>query len=248
MKKNHLIISVFSILALLACAKETDADKIADAQSCLDAATVSDVDGCLEKVTGLESEGSYLIRCAGAFIKEGFSTPSKLSTALSNLSSSGGSGGAASTSVISAVAFTSKSTSSLNSTYAQETYDNCAKSKSNGLILLSGLSLTATVLWDLAVTVGGLGITSGTPPTAAELQTLMASLSSNSSAKSVVGAAAVSMYETNCQSSNSAPGSFCAQFQSSVTAVPGGTSNPSGVGQQLMTCYGNPNAAGCSSF
>lgn len=239
--KNHLFLFLpILFLGLTSCVKETDADKIADAQSCLDVASTADVDGCLQKVEGIESEGAYLIKCAGAFIKEGFSTPTKLSNALSNLSSTGGSGAGASVAVISALAFSSKSTAALNATWAQETYTNCEKSKSNGLILLSGLSLTATTLWNLS------GLLS--QPNASTLQSLMSSLSGNSNAQSTIGSAAVTMYQSNCQASNSAPGSFCAQFQSAVNTVPGGTSNPTGVGQQLMTCYGNPNASGCSSF
>jgi hypothetical protein len=230
-------------LALVGCGKETDADKIADAQYCLDYSDSTNVDQCLTKIEGLQSEGANLIRCGAAFIKEGYSSPTKLSTALTNISSgSGGSSGAATTAVIAALAFTTKSNATDNATFALDTYNTCVKSKSNGLILLAGLSLTSTTLWSLGLS------GSSTPPTAAQLQTLMGTLASNPSAAATVGDAAVTMYQTNCATSNSAPGSMCAQFQSAVNTVPGGTSNPSGVGTQLLTCYSNPNASGCSSF
>lgn len=234
---------LFLALSLVACGKETDADKIADAQSCLDTATTSTVDECLSKVEGLESEAANLIRCAGSFIKEGYSTPSKLSTALSNFTSgSGDNSGTDTMAVISALAFSTKSTPALNASFAQETYDTCVKSKSNGLILLSGLSLTSTTLWSLGLS------GSTTPPTAAQIETLMGSLANNAQAAETVGEAVVSMYQANCQSSNSAPGSMCAQFQSAVSTVTGGVTNPSAIGTQIMTCFANPSATGCSSF
>ncbi len=242
MKSLTLILMFALTINLIGCGKETEADKIADAQSCLDVATTATVDECLTKIEGLQSEGAYLIRCAAAFIKEGYSSPTKLSTALSNLSSgSGSNSGAATTAVIAALAFTSKSTPTDNATYALDTYNTCVKSNSNGLVLLSGLSVTSTTLWALGLS------GSSTPPTAAQLQTLMGTLANNSQAAETVGNAAVSMYESNCASSNSAPGSMCAQFQTAISSA-GGSSNPTAVGTQLMTCYSDPNATGCSNF
>jgi hypothetical protein len=81
------------------------------------------------------------------------------------------------------------------------------------------------------------------------LQTLMSSLSSNADAQAAVGSVVVSMYTSNCSSTtSSAPGNYCQQFASAVASVSGGTTNTAGIGQQIMTCYSNPSAAGCSGF
>lgn len=238
-----IIVLSFSVTFLASCAKQTEADIIADAQSCLDASTSSTVDACLSKVENLTSEGAYLIKCAGSFIKEGFNSSSKLSSALSGISSgSGSNSGSSSTSLIAGLAFTSKSSPSENASFANTTYDSCVKSKSSGLILLSGLSLTSTSLWSLGLS------GSSTPPTQAQLESLMGTLANDATASATVGTAVVAMYESNCQSSNSAPGSICSQFNSAVSAVPGGISNPSAIGTQIMTCFSNNNAPGCTGF
>jgi hypothetical protein len=244
-------ISYFSILAALlifnsGCNKETDADKIADAQSCLDTATTSDVDMCVAKVDGLESEGAYLIRCSGKFVKEGFNNATKLSGALANISGSNTGNATNSLSMMSALSFTTESTPALNAASASDAVTYCNKAKSSGLILLSGLTYTATSLWSIGQSLSLIGTT---PPTGAQLQSLMTSLTSNAQAQAAVGSVVVSMYTANCSSTtSSAPGNYCQQFQSAVSTVSGGTSNPAGIGQQIMTCYSNPSAAGCSGF
>src|SRR5262245_51594471 len=75
-----------SLLLFTGCSKETDADKIADAQACLDTATAAEAATCVAKVDGLESPAAYLIRCAGKFVKEGYNDSTKLAAAMSNTS------------------------------------------------------------------------------------------------------------------------------------------------------------------
>lgn len=223
---------------LVSCSKEKDIDKIADAQSCLDSASTSDVDTCVSKVDGLSSQGAFLIRCVGKFMKEGFNNPSKIAGAVSNLN--GGQGSSQSTAVMAALAFKAESTSALNSTSAQQAFTYCTEANSKGLILLSGLAQTATVLADL-----GLGSTSNLSGT--DLKNLMGTLQGNTTATTAVGSAVVSIYQSNCTSGNTTTGNFCQQFSSAIDSV-GGTSNPASLGAKIMECYNNPAASGCTGF
>ncbi len=240
--RQFLLFAISSValsFVLVSCSKEKDIDKISDAQSCLDKASSSDVDTCVAKVDGLSSQGAFLIRCVGKFMKEGFTSPSKIAGAISNLN--GGSGSTQSTAVMAALAFKAESTSALNSASAQQALNYCNIANSKGLILLAGLSQTATVLADL-----GLGSTTNLSGT--DLKNLMGTLQGNTTATTAVGSAVVSIYETNCTSGNSTTGNFCQQFSSAVTAVSGGTSNPAGIGAKIMECYNNPAASGCTGF
>ncbi len=240
--KQFLLFAVSSValsFVLVSCSKEKDIDKISDAQTCLDTATASEVDTCVAKVDGLSSQGASLIRCVGKFMKEGFTSPSKIAGAISNLN--GGSGSNQSTAVMAALAFKAESTSALNSASAQQALTYCNEASSKGLILLAGLSQTATVLADL-----GLGSTTNLSGDA--LKTLMGTLQGNTVATTAVGTAVVSIYQTNCTSGNTTTGNFCQQFSSAVTSVSGGTSNPAAVGAKIMECYNTPTAEGCTGF
>jgi hypothetical protein len=223
------------------CGKETDADKIADAQSCLDTATASEAAACVEKVDGIESEAAYLIRCAGKFVKEGYSSPTKLANAMSNIAGSDNSGATGSLSVMAALAFSAETTSALNSASAQEAFTYCEKSNSKGMILLAGFVQTATVLANIGLNT--------TTLTGADLQALMGTLQTDPVAQAAVGSAVVGIYESNCvNGDDSAPGSYCQQFASAVSTVSGGTSNPTGIGQAIMICYNAPTTPGCSGY
>ena len=237
---NFLLVCLTSSsLILAACGGAKDIDKVAEAQNCLDTATSDQVAACVAKVDGLVTPAAYLIRCVGKFTKEGFNNPSKIANALSGISGGGSTSG--SMTMRAALAFSSESTPALNAASAQEAMSLCSLSNSKGLILLSGLSSTSTTLSSL---VGQDPSTlSGT-----DLQALMGTLSGNPQAESAVGSAAATIYETNCTGSQSNSSGICQQFDSAVSTVPGGTSNTSALGAQIMACYNNPATPGCSGF
>lgn len=78
MKKYAVLtlIALFSTLNLSCSGKETEIDKIGDAQHCLDkyAQEGGDLDTCVAKIEGVETPGAYGIRCAAGYIEEGFTT------------------------------------------------------------------------------------------------------------------------------------------------------------------------------
>lgn len=241
MKHNFIFTAALlsSFLLLSACGAPTEADKIADAQNCLDRATPSTVDQCVEKVSGMETPNAYLIRCVGKFVKEGFNEPAKLAAALDN--TSGNSGASGSTAMMAALAFKAESTPELNATSALEAQTYCTKANSKGLILLSGLPVIANTL-------ASLGHIDPANISGTDVQNLMGTLQNNQDAQAAVGTVVSTIYQTSCSNNSSSAGNYCQQFESALTSVPGGLSNPGGIGQQIMICYNNPSAAGCTGF
>lgn len=228
---------IFFFLLATACGGPKDVDKIAEAQNCLDTAAAADADACVAKVDGIESSGAYLIRCAGKFVKEGFNDPSKLSGVMDSISGDTGADG--STAMMAALAFKAEATTALNSISAQQAFDYCTAANSKGLILLAGLSQTASVLGDL----GG-----DADLTGPELKTLMGTKQNDPVAQEAVGTAVTSIYTTNCLNNNTTSGAFCEQFASAVATVPGGITNTTELGKQIMICYNDPTATGCTGF
>lgn len=235
-----LVLRIVCFLFLAGCGGAKDADKIADAQTCLDYATPAQASECVSKVDGINTEGANLIRCAGKFVKEGYNQSDKIATAVAQLSSSG-SGSNGSTAMMAALAFKAESTTALNATSAQEAFQYCSLAKAKGLILLSGLVQTSTTLTNIAG--GNLSTLSGS-----DLQTYMNTYKNDPTAQAAVGSAVVGIYTSSCSSNQTTTGNFCTQFASAVSSVSGGISNVNGIGQQIMTCYANPAAAGCSGF
>lgn len=239
MNKHITATLALSALLLTSCGGKTDIDKIADAQSCLDTAKSYEADACVSKVDGVDTEGAYLIRCIGKFIKEGFNESSKLANAVAQLSS-GGNGSNGSTGMMAALAFKGEATTALNSANAQVTFGYCKSAKAKGLILLSGLVQTSTTLTDIAG--GNLATLDGTA-----LRTIMASEINNPVAQAAVGSAVVGIYSSNCENGQTTNGNFCAQFETAINSV-GGIANTNAIGQKIMFCYTNPSDPSCAGF
>lgn len=225
-----------SFLFLAACSGPKDSDKIADAQSCLDTAKPAEAPACVSKVDGIDSEGANLIRCAGKFVKEGFSDPAKLAATLN--STTGGSGGG--TAMMAALAFTTEATVDLNATSAQSAFDYCTKAKSKGMIFLSGLTNTSTSLAKLAGSIT-------TNMTGDDLKNMMGNLQNDPNAQAVVGTAIATIYTTSCTNNGQTAGDYCDQFQAAIDSV-GGAQNTNQLGAQVMKCYNNPALPECAAF
>ncbi len=223
----------FLSFVLVSCNKNSEADKLSQAQDCLDTATASTVSQCMEKVTGLESSGAYLIRCAAMFIADGFDDTTRLTAAFSNMTNTGtgSSGTDASLSVMSALSFKNGGSASANQTNASLALSYCEKSGSKGLILLSGIASMGTSMISLA--------SCGT-----DISCAIADAKTNTATQAAVGTAAVAAYEANCGAGQTSNQQFCNQFSEAVTAA-GGTSNSTEVGKKLIEQYCATKTGGC---
>jgi hypothetical protein len=227
------------ICGLMSGCGPTDADKISDAQTCLNTATADMADLCVAMVDGIYSQSASLIRCSGAFIKEGFGDSTKVKQALSQLDNNGN-GASGSMAMMSVLAFQSDADKAVNLASAQAAQTECIKSGSPGLIFLSGVSLTASQAVALINPADPTNIT----PT--DISNGLASLASGSAQdQATVGSAILSIYDVSCQNGSSTAGNYCQQFQSVIDQV---GSDPASVGQFLATCYTTPATPGCSGF
>lgn len=89
--KMRSLTLIFAVTLLGACTMENEEDrKIASAMACIDEAKNEfDADVCLQKVDGLTSKQSYLIRCSANMIAQGF-TGNRLATAFQELKDNNG--------------------------------------------------------------------------------------------------------------------------------------------------------------
>jgi hypothetical protein len=215
---------IFSALFLAACGRK-DIDKVGDAQNCLDTSSRSNVSTCVEKVAGLETPGSYVIRCAASFISEGFDDVTRLTTALSNMTNSGtgASGVSASVAVMGVLAFKNGGSTAQNLANATLAQTYCAKSGSKGLILLASIASFATTVLGYAADPSS--ILNG-----------LATAKDSTAAQALVGTAVLAAYTSNCTSGQTSNQQFCSQF-TSVVGSAGTDTSAACIGKQAMYYY-----------
>lgn len=226
-KKVLLVSSLF--LVITSCA-EKDADKVGDAQQCINKATKTTALGCLSGISGLDSEAANAVKCAAIFISEGLSDPARMYEIVQNSSQPGNSGVNSAFGVLafqgndSVTDATDVTKSTLSSGY-------CRKSKSPGLMWLSSLTSIATTVATVA-----------TPPyDASSIQSGMLAIAAGGDpvAQAAIGTAAVTAYTSNCANGGAQQDSqFCADFAAQINAC-GGSSNAACIGLNLATQYGN---------
>jgi hypothetical protein len=240
MTKSKIFVFIMIAGLALSCSKRSDADKIQEAQSCLDSATQATWAECMTFVEGMESAASYNIRCVGKFIEQGFGSSTKLEQMMTAIS--GSSGTSESTGVMSALAFDASTDMALNNSNAEITLRYCSASESPGLIFLSSISQIATSIAFIQ------GLTASQMNDPAQLLTAIGALQGNPAAQTAVGTAAIAAYNSNCTGQNASQnGDFCTQFGSAVSAA-GGTSNPEDVGAIVLLCYATPTDPRCTGF
>lgn len=248
---GSLALITLSFLFLNGCSA-TDADKIAEAQNCLDKATAATVETCTAKVAGNTSPGAYNIRCAAKFISERFEDPSKYISALDSIST--GTGGSNMMNMMGLLMFSSKGDITQDSANMSTTFDYCYKANTKGALLLSSFGYMGASLYVFANSIVP-GSCSSTPSGAASTYTLGTCLnglttsagggnlaaaqallnladanttdSAASQVQSAIGTIVITTYTVSCSTSQ-ANKELCTYFQTAITSA-GGTSNPKNV-------------------
>ncbi|MCE3010840.1 MAG: hypothetical protein LW875_09530 [Proteobacteria bacterium] len=225
MKKTIALTTLLSLLTL-GCGKETDADKVADAQACLDgkagATTLTDVSDCLSKIKGINGKGAELIRCVATYVKQGKSAEGTITSLFNALDNNPGTPNQDLMAGMSAISFSAGSQTIAKSD-AGAAATHCQASNSPGLSMLSTLTLTGTILLDGTDGSGGGAIDS------TDVNTCISSCSAEQ--KALIGSAAQSAYNQNCVDSKDAPGDLCTQLGAVV-----GSNDPATVGNSLLIC------------
>lgn len=240
---NKIGITSFIVLAYLltGCGKKTDQDNVAGAQACLDDWNYQNppypISSCTSQVEGIDSAAADLIRCSAELIQEGFSDPTRLSSAISKLNS--GSGASQTLEYLGVMSFRSGSSSTENLENAAKAQQLCDKSGSKGLILLASAANIATLFCG-----GSADTTNGCTISVSNLTNLLTSGTSSEQ----IGNAAISLVESNCANgTNSASGNFCEQFNSAIASA-GGKENAAEIGSVILKCYADPTLAECAAY
>lgn len=193
-----------ALVGAIGCGKK-DSDKIAEAQACLDSSTGAAALSCANKVDGLSSKESYLIRCSAAFIAEGIAEPATLVQAFQNLD--------AATNPVSTfmniLAFDMNNDPTEDKAFAQATFNNCNSAGNPGFVLIAGYANMATAISAVAT----VNLSDGISPT--EVTDIIAA------GPDAIAATATAVYTTSCTTGNESNAELCAELGTAITSAGG---------------------------
>lgn len=181
--RSTLLIAMTALC--FACGKETDVDKVADAQDCLNKADSSTALSCMDKVTGMETESAYLIRCAAYFKDQSFGDPTVIAKVSQSME---GSGDNSVNALMSVLAFKKYTDATTNLDFCQKAMTACQASGSKGMVILASLSRIAT---ETLVTANLLGPN----PSADDVKSAMCGPAAPTA---IIGAATLVAYNQGC--------------------------------------------------
>lgn len=234
-KKNFVIgLSILS-LGLSGC-QETEADKIGDAQLCIDTATSATVSSCLSKIEGIDTPAANVLRCSAGFIEEGFDQADRLINSIEQLDA----GGEGSAGLMSLIAFKSKSGGALNKAFATATSQYCQKSGKKGMSLLGTLAMSATTL--AALVDNALSSISTIDP--ADIRTEITNLLNAAAGNDPdalqtvndIGAAVSTTYQVAC-AGGSSTSDMCREMIEAIETNGVNINDPDAVGQEILRLW-----------
>lgn len=231
MKIKFLFLIILA--AVLTNCSEKEADKIGDAQACIDKASKTTVNDCLSKIDGLTSQQAYLLKCSAGFIEQGFDDPNKFITAIKQLSANNSGGGSTMLGMMGVLAFDDKDK-------AAATLANCQKSKAKGFIMFASMANIATTIGSVSGNLSNLITSIQTDPSTAQatMLNLVNTLNSDPNAVTSIGATAIVAYDSNCSGTNSTS-QMCTTFTNAINSS-GNPSDPTAVGNALKGLLQNP--------
>lgn len=234
-RKNLIIVLGVLSLGLAGC-EETDADKIGDAQFCLDKATAATAQSCLDKIEGIETAGANVVRCSAGFMTEGFTDAARLIDAIDQLES----GGDGASGLMSLLAFRSKSSGALNKAFVDEVFGFCEKSGQGSLVKLGTLAKAATTLAAISIPT----LSNSTPLTANDIKDAIDDLLGGSFSGgdpapiiSDIGAAVVTTYQMGCSTPSQAESDMCKEMVEAINDAGVDINDPESVGAKILQLW-----------
>lgn len=258
-KTSRQIITSIALLSIslstVSCGKATDADLVGDAQACLDKATTdAAIDACSTKVSTLTGYRSDSIRCTASFLKEGFTSPSYITSVLQQLDS--GSSGV--NAFMGLVTFKKGGGLTTDTSTALKTFNYCLNAQGKGALIIASFGYMATALYQFFETVDtsnnaacpsvpnastgyplpgcvtwiSANLGSVDAATFAALTVPTTGVAAAVSAQTAIGSALVATYVVSC-STSSANKTLCASLKSAIDAA-GGTANQRAVAVQFI--------------
>lgn len=134
-------LTAIAMFGIVGCAGQSDRDKLAEAQFCLDKSTTGTAASCLEKIKGIDSPQAHTLICSAGFIDAGVVSPENLSKAINAISNDENGG--------SVTMLASLSFGVGKKVQADSANSSCAKSGSAGFALLGAMAKAATSLTNL---------------------------------------------------------------------------------------------------
>lgn len=243
-------LSVILSLFLGGCNKETDSDKIADAQECLDRYAREgggDLSVCEAYVAGMTTPAAEGIRCATGFIREGFSSAQTFIDAFSAIETVDAS---SVQDFLSLIAFDSAGTGSItevtsNYNAAQSVYGSCAASFAKGATMISSFSFLTNVLFKFSCDTVPAGVPymgncdmDGVALAGAIAYGIAGPSGTTDSMKADLGIIVVNTYTVSC--STGASNQKLCEFLETAINNAGGSDNKAQVGEEFLNVLANP--------
>ena len=246
MKMHRIFLTVTAALALFtfqSCQK-SDTNALQEAQYCLNKASAGTAKACVAGIASNVSAYSKSLKCAAIFISEGFGSASSLATALDSINSAapGGCAGGCSSTIntmstfkFSSGGITTPAERAVNNATAADAFAECSASGVKSYVTISSLFKIGTLTSMIAY-----GLNGPATPTAAELETAIASMDNATVGDLVITtSAAVCADTTNASAATKA---YCAEL---ATALASPTATPAGIGACMKAKLANP-AAVCT--
>lgn len=257
--KNLILTTILAISFFISsCGSQKEVDKVGDAQQCLNQATATTAMACTTKVDGLTSVGAYNIRCAAAFVREGFANPTKYTTAFEALKGTSGT-----SSFMGLVSFSSTGNIQTDAPNASTTFTDCFSAGAKGKALISSFGYITTALMKFLADSSSNTISVCTTPSAtlgydvascmtqignslnatyiANIATIGSSSVADSTGagqvQSSIGTVIISTYAISC-SGKGANVELCDKLKTAINSG-GGTSSPRGVARKFFAAFLN---------
>lgn len=222
-KSNMVFLALILSVSFMSVGCETENDnKEAQGQACLDNASQSTAQTCMDLVEGVTSSKASLVRCGSIYLLQGFTTQT-FTNAFDALKSPPA-GQNTTLAMMSYVSFSN--TGGRNPTNdANFALSECQKSGSGGLAWLASSTKVATLL-----NVAGGGAL--TPGDAASFEGQLGSVPDAD-----LGAAALVAYDSYCGTGSAAGTAACEEFSAAVAQ---GGGDAASIGAALKTLLANP--------
>lgn len=129
------------LFGTVSCGGEKEADRLGDAQSCLDGLDGSDagaVRNCLDPIADLSGPGAESLRCTGGFLREGLASGHRIIQGFDRLGENPSSD--KTLAMMEILSFTSQGGAAGDFRNARSTFDSCLASGAKGATLLASFS------------------------------------------------------------------------------------------------------------
>ena len=243
------VISLALIQLLSSCGSQKEVDKIGDAQQCLNESTQSTAMNCVSKVDGLTSAGAYNIRCAAAFVREGFANPTKYTSAFESLK-----GNTDTSAFLGLITFSSAGSIATDTENANTAFNDCYNASAKGKTLIAAFGYLSTSLLNYfasfsnsascnAPSASGYNLTScitaASTANLAEVVKIVSLTEPETSAagqvQTSIGTVIISTYTISC-TGKGANQDLCNKLLTSINSG-GGTTNPRGVAATYVKSF-----------